>query len=123
MYRVGFGDCFLMSVPQEKGQAHILVDCGVHARGDIGTIQAAVDDIGVETGGKLALVIATHAHQDHISGFAACETSFLKFDVGEVWLPWTENPKDPAAVKLKNKQTALTETVVRHFAARPPHHK
>jgi beta-lactamase superfamily II metal-dependent hydrolase len=120
MYRVGFGDCFLMSVPQEKGQAHILVDCGVHARGDIGTIQAAVDDIGVETGGKLALVIATHAHQDHISGFAACETSFLKFDVGEVWLPWTENPKDPAAVKLKNKQTALTETVVRHFAARPP---
>ena len=42
MYRVGFGDCFLLSIPTAKGQStdrqqHILVDCGVHSRGDIGT--------------------------------------------------------------------------------------
>jgi beta-lactamase superfamily II metal-dependent hydrolase len=120
MYRVGFGDCFLMTVPHTKGHAHILIDCGVHARGDIGTMQAAVDDIGSESGGKLDVVIATHAHQDHISGFAACKASFLKFDVGEVWLPWTENPKDSVAVNLKNKHTGLTEKIGHHFAARPP---
>ena len=72
-----------------------------------------------ETGERLALVVATHAHQDHISGFAACE-SFLKFKVGEVWMPWTENPHDSTAVRLKNKQAALTETVAQHLAAKPP---
>jgi beta-lactamase superfamily II metal-dependent hydrolase len=120
MYRVGFGDCFLISVPVKKGWEHILVDCGVHTKGNIGTIQAAVDNIFEETRGELALVIATHSHQDHISGFGACEESFLKFKVGEVWMPWTENPKDVSAVKLKNKQMALTESVAQHFAARPP---
>src|SRR5260221_14498671 len=33
MYRVGFGDFFLLSVPTPKGPKpfrHILIDCGVH---------------------------------------------------------------------------------------------
>jgi hypothetical protein len=34
MYRVGFGDFFLLTVPTPTGPAHILIDCGVHA-GDI----------------------------------------------------------------------------------------
>ena len=44
MYRVGFGDCFLLSFPTNSGHAHILVDCGVHFKADIGTIEAAVAD-------------------------------------------------------------------------------
>src|SRR6266481_5199584 len=32
MYRVGFGDCFLLTL---AGQYHILVDCGVHSKGNI----------------------------------------------------------------------------------------
>ena len=38
MYRVGFGDFFLMTVPGKNGPAHILIDCGVHAA-NIGTIE------------------------------------------------------------------------------------
>ena len=119
MYRVGFGDCFLLSLPAGERTEHILVDCGVHSRGNIGTIAAAVDDIVKETKGELALVIATHAHQDHISGFGSCKEVFEKITVREVWLPWTEDAKDPVAVKLKQKQAALTELVAEHFAARP----
>lgn len=120
MYRVGFGDCFLLTVPSEAGAQHILVDCGVHRRGEIGKIRDAVENIAEVSGRKLALVIATHAHQDHISGFATCEDIFLKLDIGEVWLPWTENPKDTIGVKLKEKQKALTEMVAQHFAASEP---
>lgn len=119
MYRVGFGDCFLVSIPQAGSKRHILIDCGVHSRGNIGTMEAVVKQIGEETGGILALVIATHAHQDHISGFAAFEPLFRSFQIGEVWLPWTENPKDPAAVEIKNKHLALAERLVQHFAAQP----
>ncbi len=74
MYRVGFGDCFLVSFLNQKiGGAlkdyHILVDCGVHSKGNIGTIDQVVDDVLTTTKGKIAVVVATHAHQDHMSGF------------------------------------------------------
>src|SRR5687768_1263990 len=103
MYRVGFGDCFLMSVPAGGGHRHIPVDCGVHGRGDLDTIGDAVDNIAALTDKKLACVIATHAHQDHISGFGKYGDVFSGFEVGEVWLPWTEDPKDSQAIKLQRK--------------------
>jgi glyoxylase-like metal-dependent hydrolase (beta-lactamase superfamily II) len=109
MYRVGFGDCFLVSLPAQGGDGahgtyHVLVDCGVHAKGNIGKIGQVVDDIATATGGKLAVVIATHAHQDHISGFG---DKFSSFDIGEVWLPWTWDPNNPQAVQLQKRQAAL----------------
>jgi glyoxylase-like metal-dependent hydrolase (beta-lactamase superfamily II) len=77
MYRVGFGDCFLVTFPGRR-PAHVLVDCGVHVAGDINTLKLAVDDIAEVTGGKLALLVATHAHEDHIAGYAP-RGSFQEF--------------------------------------------
>ena len=75
-------------------------------------------DVLAEAGNKLAIVIATHAHQDHLSGFARCDTQFRACqEVGEVWLPWTENPKDKTAVRLKSKSLAMVEQLRLHFAA------
>ena len=68
MYRVGFGDFFLLSLQTRSGLKHILIDCGVHA-GDLHSISAAVEQMAEETGKELALVIMTHRHADHISGF------------------------------------------------------
>lgn len=118
MYRVGFGDCFLLSLPIDKaGSAdykHFVIDCGVHGKGHIGTIERAVDNIGEVTGGKIAAIIATHSHQDHISGFSE---KFSQFEIGEVWLPWSENPKDELANSWRNKQAALVRRLEQHFAA------
>jgi hypothetical protein len=117
MYRVGFGDCFLVSLPGADRDHYILVDCGVHVRGDINTMGAAVDDIATVTGKRVDIVIATHAHQDHISGFGTFASKFAAFDVGEVWMPWTEDPSDPTAAKLKGRQQALVGKLTHHFAA------
>ena len=94
MYRIGFGDCFLLSLPAENGRSagrcsHILIDCGVHPQGDIGTMEKVVENITQETNTRLDIIIATHAHKDHISGFGKLADIFAKFKVGEVWLPWT----------------------------------
>lgn len=120
MYRVGLGDCFLLSLPTGAEMEHILIDCGTHPKGDIGKLEAAVENIAMETGGKLALVIATHAHADHLSGFGAYQDTFRQFQVGEVWLPWTENSGDRQAAALKAKHTAFVHALVRYFAARQP---
>ena len=119
MYRIGFGDCFLVSLPVADPAGgdthkHILIDCGVHAKGDLHMIDRAVDHIATTTGKKLAIVIATHSHQDHISGFS---NKFTSFEIREVWMPWCEDPKDKQAAKLTKKHAALAETLERHFAA------
>jgi beta-lactamase superfamily II metal-dependent hydrolase len=123
MYRVGFGDCFLISLPMAKGSQegvshkHILVDCGVHGQGDIDTMKDVVDNIVAVTDRKLAVVIATHAHQDHISGFARFDDEFSRLEIEEVWLPWSEDPKDPQSQKLLRKHAALADQLESHFAA------
>lgn len=123
MYRVGFGDCFLVSLPIAEGTGsadshqHILVDCGVHWKGDIGTLERVIDNIAAATGKRLAIVVATHAHQDHISGFDRFGDQFSTFKVGEVWLPWTWDPNNQQAVKLQKKHFALADQLAQHFAA------
>jgi beta-lactamase superfamily II metal-dependent hydrolase len=123
MYRVGFGDCFLVSLPIAKGSEahgahrHILVDCGVHGKGDIDTMKEVVDNIAAVTGKKLAAVIATHSHQDHISGFAKFGEEFSSFEIEEVWLPWTEEQEDKQAKKLLQKHAALADQLQSHFTA------
>jgi len=119
MYRVGFGDCFLISVPVEGKTEHILIDCGVHSGGDIGTMEDVVKNIAEETGQRLALVIATHAHRDHISGFGAFNEIFKQFVIGQVWMPWTENQQDSMAIKLRKKHLALVNAITTHLNAHP----
>src|SRR5690349_15489472 len=73
MYRVGFGDFFLVIVPTPSGDQHILIDCGVFkgtsGTGDLGSITDAVEDMFQATNGRLALVIMNHRHADHIARF------------------------------------------------------
>jgi beta-lactamase superfamily II metal-dependent hydrolase len=110
MYRVGFGDFFLMTVPTEKGPQHILIDCGVTPgktkKGDIGTIKAAVAHMAEETQKKLALIIVTHRHQDHIIGFSRAAEIFNDFEVGALWMSFWETEYDPNEKKEKKKSLA-----------------
>jgi hypothetical protein len=97
MYRVGFGDFFLVTVPASSGNQHILIDCGVFkgtsGTGDIGSIVEAVEDMYQTTNGHLALVIMTHRHADHIAGFSKAPR-FKDFTASMVWMPYWEQFND-----------------------------
>lgn len=120
MYRQGLGDCFLVSLKRSQGDDYkILIDCGVI----LGTPNSAtimtkvVDDIVGATGGKLDLLLATHEHWDHLSGFIQAAGSFAKLSVGEVWLAWTEDPDDTLAKQLgEERGSALTALQMCHSA-------
>src|SRR5262245_5221524 len=58
------------------------------------------------TQGEIDLLLATHEHCDHLSGFVQAKASFDKLKVHEVWLGWTENRNDPLARKLKVQRDA-----------------
>lgn len=122
MYNVGFGDAFLVSAPRGgREQWRMLIDCGVHSHG-AGShgIEEIVDDIiatvtNDDGRARLDVVVATHRHRDHIVGFD--NDKWNDVEVGEVWLPWVEDPDDPRAVALRNRQQAAALALYGHFAA------
>lgn len=122
MYRVGFGDFFLLSLLADQGEpVHIIVDCGVFKgkkqTGDLGSIEAAVADMVQTTGSQVALIVMTHRHADHIAGFARCAATFKKLAVEAVWMPIWESHYSSTAMKFQAELTHTARTLQNHFSA------
>ena len=58
------------------------------------------------TGQHLDVVVATHEHADHLSGFVQKGSPFLTpgLTIGQVWLAWTEKRGDAQADQLRKKK-------------------
>jgi beta-lactamase superfamily II metal-dependent hydrolase len=119
MYRVGFGDCFLVSIPARAGVRHLLFDFGVHPSGQVGTMAEVMKDIIAVTGRKLALLVASHEHADHIAGFGQFADVFREFSIGQIWMPWAMDPEDRTAIRLRAAQLQLAGQLLAHFQAAP----
>lgn len=112
MYNVGFGDCFLLSFHYAKQERQMLIDYGStaapkNARAKYMTVVA--NDIKKHCNGKLDVVVATHRHRDHVSGFAtdgdATGKIIASLKPDYVIQPWTEDPNAPT-----NAMTATTSS-------------
>ena len=103
MYRHGLGDCFLVTLPRANGSSfYIVIDCGV-IQGTPNaqeTMTEVVADIAKTTNGRIDLLVATHQHWDHLSGFVQAREGWQRLTVGQVWLAWTEDPADDLARQL-----------------------
>lgn len=118
MYNVGFGDCFLIRIPAKGGERRMLIDCGYHSQGkgkftDKTLVQQIEEDLD---GQPLHVVVATHRHQDHISGFGESQM-WKKIDVHEVWLPFTANPGAVRGDPSLRAWHALMDSAASHLGA------
>jgi len=113
MYRHGFGDCFLLTVAEDGESRHMLIDCGVHQQDTAGQgrLAAVVADIASVTGKHLDLVVVTHDHVDHQSGFEQAEAAFAGMAVDRLWLAWTEDSTDPLARKILADRAAKAKAL------------
>ncbi len=108
MYNVGFGDSFLIEFP---GMKTMLVDAGFHSQGKgafggnelAQQIAEDVEDVSGER--RIDVIVATHRHQDHV--FAFNSKVWDTVEVGEVWLPWVEDPANAEAASLWKKQSGF----------------
>lgn len=109
MYDVGFGDAFTISIEQSGATKTVLVDCGSIKQGRrpmSEVVKALIADLPRVGGNpRLDLIVATHRHKDHVSGFG--QAAWSQVDVGEVWMPWTEHPTDPVAKRIRETQAAV----------------
>ena len=106
LYRQGFGDCFLLTFRRGPDVRHMLIDCGVLKGDSAGEdrIKDVVANIKETVRGRLDLLVVTHEHWDHVSGFLQAQEIFDGIEVGKVWLAWTEDPKDPLATDIRNSR-------------------
>jgi hypothetical protein len=115
MYRQRFGDCFLLRFARPNGgpDFNMLIDCGLISGGtDPALIRKYAQDISDTTNHHLDLVVGTHEHWDHLSGFNQAKDIFDQFTIDNVWLGWTENPGNPVAQSLV-KDRAVKVTALR----------
>ena len=125
-YQVGFGDCYLLTFHYGTGNRHVLVDFGSTAKSEDAPddlLLRVAQDIRERCGGKLHVVVATHRHKDHISGFATNRKGDGPGDIirgchpDVVIQPWTEDPearKDATkATEVRpGKSIAFTDTLL-----------
>ncbi|MEE8525986.1 MAG: MBL fold metallo-hydrolase, partial [Thermoanaerobaculia bacterium] len=124
MYNPGFGDCFLLAFRgPDKKTVYVMIDCGVHGsfKGGSDQIREVLRDIRGATGGKIDLIVVTHEHADHVSGFYLGREIFAGEDhrgrkdpdggieVEQVWFGWTENPRSRKAKRLDKVKKLLLQ--------------
>ena len=111
MYNVGFGDCFLVTIPGADGNRRILFDCGSVAQAPAVSMDTVLQQLWQDATDpstrepRIDVVVTTHRHRDHVSGFA--RPGWERVQVREVWLPWTEHPTDSKARQIRERQSRL----------------
>lgn len=109
MYCMGTGDCFILKFCKaDTVQFTMMIDCG-SCQGSAGDFKPYIDDLAAEVNNRIDLLVVTHEHNDHVNGFAKCASTFGRFDIGEAWFAWTEDPDDPtgAAAELQKKRSKI----------------
>lgn len=110
MYRGLLGDCFLLTHRIGKRVFRTLFDCGVlqaigsakpETKAGVAHMADVVRNLFDQTGGELDLIVATHEHYDHLSGFILQDELWDTFKIHAVWFAWTENYADPLANDIR----------------------
>jgi metallo-beta-lactamase superfamily protein len=119
MFCQGLGDGFLITIPQTGMRPYsILIDFGV-AQGTPSAetiMRQAVAKIAELTQGVIDLVVLTHEHWDHVSGYVlAADALKTRLTFKHLWVAWTEKRGDPLADELRAKYAKAKVALARAF--------
>jgi hypothetical protein len=127
MYTQGLGDCFLLRFPYARPQNgrdayHIVIDCGVFrtTNGGKERMIEVARSIRDSTGGHVDLLLATHEHWDHLSGFVqAFEVWDEEITIDKIWMSWVENDEVPEGFALRAAIDARAQALRQALAVLP----
>ncbi|MBO9202412.1 MULTISPECIES: MBL fold metallo-hydrolase [Niastella] len=102
MYRLGTGDCFAIkffSKEKEEPVCKLMIDAGTWS-GSGTDLEPYIKDLKQYLDNYADVLIVTHEHKDHVHAFDVCKELFTEkdtkgkqFEVGELWMGWTENDR------------------------------
>lgn len=113
MYRPGLGDCWLLTFTNDGVPHHVLIDCGVL----VGTpnqkqqLTSIAQHIRTTTSDELEVLVATHEHWDHVAGFHFARDEFQHLNPKQVWVAWTEDPRQTIATEKKKQNAMMAQAI------------
>jgi len=122
VYNVGLGDCIYLRVPDEDRAKHLLIDCGnkysdsKHLKAAIANLKEILPEDPATGQRRLDLLVATHAHEDHVKGFDPDLFAGLRID--RLWMSTAMDPDHPQAEKAQALQ-ALALQALQSLALSP----
>lgn len=120
MYCLGTGDCFILKFYNGASEKFtMMIDCG-SCQGTPKEFTPYIEDLAGYINNHIDLLVVTHEHNDHVNGFAKCESIFKdkKFTISEAWFAWTENPDDPddRAKEIQKKRQKMKKALTSGIA-------
>lgn len=116
MFQVGeLGDCFLLKFKENDAESAVLIDCGSFRNSgkSVERLTTIAKFIKTDLDGKsLNVVLGTHQHNDHLSGYTHAVDTFKEIGMDNVWLSWLDDPKDTDAGKIASGQRDLTKKLL-----------
>jgi beta-lactamase superfamily II metal-dependent hydrolase len=124
-FNVGLGDCIYVRVPDTGGAKHLLIDCGnkFGTEEDLSAAVRSLKEILPEVPGKpgvrrLDLLVATHAHEDHVRGFDP--EAFDGLEIGQLWMSVAMKKDHPQAEESRALQSFALASLERlQFSSTP----
>lgn len=105
MYKMGTGDCFAIKFfADEIIKFKMMIDAGTWV-GSKKKLTPHVENLKAYLDNAVDVLIVTHEHKDHVHAFDVCKHLFTdgKFNVGEIWLGWSEKEGAPEVEKWKEE--------------------
>jgi hypothetical protein len=124
--QLNLGDCFLLHFTAKDHSAYLLVDFGSYQNTDGEREREIAASLKDTVGANPLIIVLTHQHQDHLSGFISAEKILKQLKVSECWLSYLDDPNSDegkvirdATEKYWNKNKKNTELVKFHFGDQP----
>jgi hypothetical protein len=124
--QLNLGDCFLLKFSVDGTDAFLLIDFGSYEQTDGEREREIAADIKETVGEKPLIILLTHQHQDHLSGFISAKEILKGLKISECWLSFLDDPKSEqgklirdATQKFWNKNQKSNELAKLHFKENP----
>jgi hypothetical protein len=120
--QLNLGDCFLLKFSVEGIDTFLMIDFGSYEPTDGEREREIAANIKETVGDNPLIILLTHQHQDHLSGFISAKEILKGLKIGECWLSFLDDPESAegklireVTQKFWNKNQKSKELAKLHF--------
>ena len=104
------GDCFLLEFKDQGKLSYILIDFGSYETGNQERELEMANSIKSIVQDEPIIIVLTHQHKDHLSGFITAKEAIDTLNVADVWFSYLDDPKSKEGKAMREAMKKLLKT-------------